>query len=111
MYTFIFLLLLGSADEAEKGTTEEPTQTEEHEQREEDDDYDEEEEEEEETITKRPRLPSFKRANRDSTEDDDPELTRMREELRSKRQGLDGENAEQNQDSQQPPGELDPGQG
>ena len=109
MYTFIFLLLLGSADEAEKGTTEEPTQTEEHEQREEDDDYDEEEEEE--TITKRPRLPSFKRANRDSTEEDDPELTRMREELRSKRQGLDGENAEQNQDSQQPPGEVDPGQG
>ncbi|KAI7848649.1 hypothetical protein BDC45DRAFT_522762 [Circinella umbellata] len=99
----------GSADEGEKGTTEEPTQTEEHEQRGEEDDYDEEEEEEE-TITKRPRLPSFKRANRDATEEDDPELTRMREELRSKRQGLDGENAEQTQDSQQRSGEIDSGQ-
>ena len=35
----------------------------------------------------------------------------MREELRSKRQGLDGENAEQTQDSQQRSGEIDSGQG
>ncbi|KAI8142884.1 hypothetical protein BJV82DRAFT_110237 [Fennellomyces sp. T-0311] len=65
-------------------------------------------EEEEETIMRRPKLPSFKRANRESTQDDDPDLERMREELRSRKQGAVGEEGEQ-QDSQ-PRAELDPGQ-
>ncbi|KAI9248295.1 hypothetical protein BDA99DRAFT_525324 [Phascolomyces articulosus] len=106
----------GSADEADKpesngndDSTHAPTATElpGAERGDEDDDYDEEEEE---TVLKRPRLPSFKKANRDSTQDDDPELARMREELRSKRQGGDGVEGNDQQDSQQPPGELDPGQ-
>ncbi|KAI9494922.1 hypothetical protein BDB00DRAFT_278511 [Zychaea mexicana] len=80
----------------------------------EDDNYDDEEEEEEdeeEAVMRRPRLPSFKRAQRDSTQEDDPDLERMREELRSKRQVAAGEDGGDSQHvSQQPPGELDPGQ-